>query len=40
MAPPDGGLDRTPRDSFPIPADDLEAYEVSTLVNSPRNDTP
>jgi putative SOS response-associated peptidase YedK len=24
----------------PLPADDLEAYEVSTLVNSPRNDSP
>ncbi len=24
----------------PLPAEDLEAYEVSTLVNSPRNDSP
>jgi putative SOS response-associated peptidase YedK len=24
----------------PLPAQDLEAYEVSTLVNSPRNDSP
>ena len=24
----------------PLPAEDLEAYEVSTFVNSPRNDSP
>ncbi len=24
----------------PLPAEDLDAYEVSTLVNSPRNDSP
>jgi putative SOS response-associated peptidase YedK len=24
----------------PLPAEDLEAYEVSSLVNSPRNDSP
>jgi putative SOS response-associated peptidase YedK len=24
----------------PLPAENLEAYEVSTLVNSPRNDSP
>ena len=24
----------------PLPAEDLEAYEVSTLVNLPRNDSP
>ena len=24
----------------PFPADQMEAYAVSTLVNSPRNDTP
>jgi putative SOS response-associated peptidase YedK len=27
---------------FPLPlvSEDLEAYEISTLVNSPRNDSP
>ena len=25
---------------IPLPAEDLEAYEVSPLVNSPRNDSP
>jgi putative SOS response-associated peptidase YedK len=24
----------------PLPAEDFEAYEVSTFVNSPRNDSP
>jgi putative SOS response-associated peptidase YedK len=24
----------------PLPGQELEAYEVSTLVNSPRNDSP
>jgi hypothetical protein len=24
----------------PLPSDEMEAYGVSTLVNSPRNDTP
>jgi putative SOS response-associated peptidase YedK len=24
----------------PLPVEELEAYEVSTLVNSPRNDSP
>ena len=25
---------------MPYPSEEMEAYEVSTVVNSPRNDTP
>ena len=37
-APPDALAPPCPAFA-PLPSDDLEAYEVSTLVNSPRNDS-